>query len=253
MPLKIPRNIHLLIQWSGILLQVSWHISRPGGALRCENNWKETSDLGTINLISKREEDEGKWVSHVPSEDWRLQRQWHIWTSIAFRSFHRWGLCSLISVTGTQKSHLPFLSVLPILDQVMGRKEAERTQASVNQLGRPQHHFIVYLIRNKVESESANPNQKRSRERQRYAWKAVHLTQNRIITGWYGLGGTLWIMDHLLPTSLPWAETLSTRTHCSKPRPTWPWTLPGRGIHNFSGQPFPVTHHSHTEEFIPYT
>jgi len=33
----------------------------------------------------------------------------------------------------------------------MGRKEAERPQASVNQLGIPQRHFIVYAIKNKVE------------------------------------------------------------------------------------------------------
>ena len=34
--------------------------------------------------------------------------------------------------------------------------------------------------------------------------------------------------DHLVPNPLPWAGTSSTRPGCSKPHPTWPWTLPGR-------------------------
>ena len=37
------------------------------------------------------------------------------------------------------------------------------------------------------------------------------------------------ITDHLVPTPLPWAGTPSTRPGCSKPHPTWPWTLPRRG------------------------
>ena len=36
------------------------------------------------------------------------------------------------------------------------------------------------------------------------------------------------LMDHLVSTPLPWAGTLSPRPRCSKPCPTWPWTLPGR-------------------------
>jgi len=39
----------------------------------------------------------------------------------------------------------------------------------------------------------------------------------------------IWIgrdfIDHSVPTPLPRAETPSTRTGCSKPHPTWPWTL----------------------------
>ena len=34
--------------------------------------------------------------------------------------------------------------------------------------------------------------------------------------------------DYFIPI-LPWAGTYSTRPGCSKPHPTWPWTLPGRG------------------------
>ena len=37
------------------------------------------------------------------------------------------------------------------------------------------------------------------------------------------------LTDHLVPTLLPWAGTPSTRPHCSKSHPLWPWTLPGRG------------------------
>ena len=37
------------------------------------------------------------------------------------------------------------------------------------------------------------------------------------------------LIDHLVPTPLPRAGTPSTRPGCSKPHPTWPWTLPGRG------------------------
>jgi len=37
------------------------------------------------------------------------------------------------------------------------------------------------------------------------------------------------LKDHLVPTPLPWAGTPSTRPGCSKPHPTWPWTLPGTG------------------------
>jgi len=37
---------------------------------------------------------------------------------------------------------------------------------------------------------------------------------------------TVWLgrnlKDHLVPTLLPWAGTPSTRSDCSKPRPTWP-------------------------------
>ena len=45
--------------------------------------------------------------------------------------------------------------------------------------------------------------------------------------------GVVWdgrdLKDHLVPAALPWARTPSTRPGCSKPLPTRPWTLPGRG------------------------
>ena len=37
------------------------------------------------------------------------------------------------------------------------------------------------------------------------------------------------LVDHLLPTPLPWEGTPSTRPGCSKPHPTWHSALPGRG------------------------
>jgi len=37
------------------------------------------------------------------------------------------------------------------------------------------------------------------------------------------------LRDHLVPTPLPWARTPTTRSGCSKPHPTWPSALPGRG------------------------
>jgi len=43
------------------------------------------------------------------------------------------------------------------------------------------------------------------------------------------------LIDHLVPTPLPWAGTPSTRPGCSKPHPVWPWDR--GGIHSFSGQP----------------
>jgi len=40
----------------------------------------------------------------------------------------------------------------------------------------------------------------------------------------------VWVgRDYLVPAPLPWAGTPSTRPGCSKPCPTWPWTLPWRG------------------------
>jgi len=60
------------------------------------------------------------------------------------------------------------------------------------------------------------------------------------------------LKDHLVPSPLPWTGTPFTRPGCSKPCPTWPWTLPGRGgIHSFSGQPVPVFHHPHRKEILP--
>ena len=57
--------------------------------------------------------------------------------------------------------------------------------------------------------------------------------------------------DHLDPAALPQAGTPSTGPGCSKPHPTWPRTLEGGGIHSLSGQPVPVSHHPHSEEFLP--
>jgi len=37
------------------------------------------------------------------------------------------------------------------------------------------------------------------------------------------------LKDHLVRTPLAWAGTPSARPGCSKPHPTWAWTLPGRG------------------------
>jgi len=37
------------------------------------------------------------------------------------------------------------------------------------------------------------------------------------------------LKDRLVPTLLPWAGTSSTKAGCSKSRPVWPCTLPGRG------------------------
>ena len=37
------------------------------------------------------------------------------------------------------------------------------------------------------------------------------------------------LKDVLAPIPLPWSGTPSTRPGCSKPRPNWPWTIPGRG------------------------
>lgn len=46
------------------------------------------------------------------------------------------------------------------------------------------------------------------------------------------------------PCSLPGARTPSTRPACSETHPAWP----GWDIHNFSGQPILVPHHSHSKE-----
>jgi len=60
------------------------------------------------------------------------------------------------------------------------------------------------------------------------------------------------LIDRLVPTPLPWAWVPSTRPGCSELYPTWPWTLQGRGIHSFSGQPVPVLHNPHSNEFLSF-
>jgi len=37
------------------------------------------------------------------------------------------------------------------------------------------------------------------------------------------------LKHHLGPSPQPREGTPSTRSGCSKPLPSWPWTLPGRG------------------------
>jgi len=37
------------------------------------------------------------------------------------------------------------------------------------------------------------------------------------------------LIDHIIPTPLPWTGTRSTRPGCSEPCPAWPWTLPDVG------------------------
>ena len=50
---------------------------------------------------------------------------------------------------------------------------------------------------------------------------------NHRILEWYWVGRNL--KDHLVPTPVSWTGTPSTKPGCSKPCPTWPWALPGRG------------------------
>ena len=59
------------------------------------------------------------------------------------------------------------------------------------------------------------------------------------------------LIDYLVPTPLPWAGIPSTRSSCSNPHPTWPWTLPGRGSHSSSGESVPVPHYPHDKKFVP--
>lgn len=58
----------------------------------------------------------------------------------------------------------------------------------------------------------------------------------------YGLEGTF--KDYLVPTPPSWIGTVSTSPGSSKSHPTRPATLQERGIHIFTGQPAPVSHHS---------
>ena len=60
------------------------------------------------------------------------------------------------------------------------------------------------------------------------------------------------LIDHLIPTSLSWAGTPSTRPGCSKPIQPGFDHFQGGGIHSFSGWPAPVPHHPHSKECLPY-
>lgn len=55
------------------------------------------------------------------------------------------------------------------------------------------------------------------------------------------------LKDHVVPTSLPWAGTLSSRPGSSKSHLTWPWM----GHPSFSGKCVPVPLYPHREDFLP--
>jgi len=57
------------------------------------------------------------------------------------------------------------------------------------------------------------------------------------------------LIDHLLPTSMPWAGTPSTTQSPIQPGPEH---FQGWGIHSFSGQPVPAPHHPHHKEFLSF-
>lgn len=59
------------------------------------------------------------------------------------------------------------------------------------------------------------------------------------ITYCFGLKGTL--NNHLVPSSLLWTGTTSTRLSCTKPHPTWSWAFPITGPQTL-WQPVPVFH-----------
>jgi len=59
------------------------------------------------------------------------------------------------------------------------------------------------------------------------------------------------LKDHLVPTPpLPWAGTSSTRSGCLNPIQPSLEHFQGEGSHSFSGQPVPVPHHTHRDEFF---
>jgi len=68
--------------------------------------------------------------------------------------------------------------------------------------------------------------------------------KNHRILEWFGLKRNL--IDCLVPTSLPWARTSSTRPGGSPIQPGLE-RCQGGGIHSFSGQPVPVPHHLHSK------
>ena len=57
------------------------------------------------------------------------------------------------------------------------------------------------------------------------------------------------LKDHIAPPPLPWARTPSTRLGCSKPHPTWPWTLPVMRHPQLRWATVP--HHPYSKEFLP--
>jgi len=58
------------------------------------------------------------------------------------------------------------------------------------------------------------------------------------------------LKDHLVPIALPSAGTSSTRPGCSELQPGLEHCQ-GGGSHSCSGQPGPMFHHPHGEEFLP--
>ncbi|XP_064493014.1 phospholipid-transporting ATPase IK, partial [Pseudopipra pipra] len=68
------------------------------------------------------------------------------------------------------------------------------------------------------------------------------------IPDWFGLGGTLKpIQCH----PLPWPGTPPTSPGCSKPPPTWPWTLPGMGQPQLLWATCARAPHPHSQQFLP--
>lgn len=66
---------------------------------------------------------------------------------------------------------------------------------------------------------------------------------------WIGLERSFRAQLAQLP--LLWAGTSSTRPDWQELCPPWPWALWSWGIHNFPGQPGPVSHYPHTHTYPP--
>jgi len=60
------------------------------------------------------------------------------------------------------------------------------------------------------------------------------------------------LLDHLIPTPLPWAGTLPPDQGAQSPIQPGLEHCQGGGSHSFSGKPVPVPHHPHSKEFLPY-
>ena len=74
----------------------------------------------------------------------------------------------------------------------------------------------------------------------------IDVGYHRIIE-WFVLEGTLKIIWFQPPCH----EQGHLPPGCSELHPTWPEPCQGGGSHSFSGQPGPVFHHPHGEEFLP--
>jgi len=60
------------------------------------------------------------------------------------------------------------------------------------------------------------------------------------------------LKDHPVSTPLSWSETPSTSHVAQSPIQSGLEHFQGGGVHNISGQPVPVPHHPHGEEFLSY-